>query len=114
MNIPAGIDPADIMQSDVMDCLPEYKCPFCGAYMFYLRDDDAECQECGQVFGVELVIKNASTWSFRFWQKGAIITRPTQRAADECPTCKGFCHVSDCNSTAVMVCPACKGTGIRR
>jgi DNA-directed RNA polymerase subunit RPC12/RpoP len=75
MNIPAGIDPADIMQSDVMDCLPEYKCPFCGAKMFFLRDDDAECQDCGKVFGVEIVIKNESTWSFRFWQNGEVINR---------------------------------------
>lgn len=76
MEIPAGIDPADIMQSDVMDCLPEYKCPFCGAKMFYMRDDDTECQECGQVFGVEIIIENATTWLFRFWQNGEII-QPT-------------------------------------
>jgi hypothetical protein len=38
---------------------------------------------------------------------------PTQRAADKCPRCHGFCHVSG-DGTVVMVCPACNGSGIRR
>jgi hypothetical protein len=37
----------------------------------------------------------------------------TQRAADKCPRCHGFCHVAG-DGTVVMVCPACDGTGIRR
>lgn len=37
----------------------------------------------------------------------------TKRAADKCPRCHGFCHVSG-DGTVVMVCPACNGTGIRR
>lgn len=78
-------------------------CEKCGEREKYARE--------GKVF--RLCATCALENFFNFLELPDEEIRPTQRAADVCPTCHGFCNISE-RGTTVIVCPTCAGTGIHR